>query len=48
MLPAVISPNAIERIFVLVELKIPVDKVIPSDKDKVPAVNVYVPVAVSA
>ena len=32
----------------MVELKIPVDKVTPSGKDKVPAVNVYVPVAVSA
>lgn len=42
------APNAIERVLVLVELKIPVDKVTPSDNDKVPAVNVYVPVAVSA
>ena len=43
-----VAPNAIERVFVLVELKIPVDKVTPSGKDKVPAVSVYVPVAVNA
>lgn len=47
ILPAVVLPNAIERVLLLVELKIPVDNVTPSDRDKAPCANVYVDVAVS-
>lgn len=46
--PAVVLPNAIDRVLALVELKMPVASVAPSARVKVPAVNVYVPVAVSA
>ena len=48
MLPAVVDPNAIERVAVLFELNIPVDRVTPSAIVKLPAANVYVLAAFNA
>ena len=48
MFPALVLPNAMERELTLDELKMPVVSVAPSARVNVPAVNVYVPVAVSA
>lgn len=47
MFPAVVVPKPIERVLVLFELNIPVDRITLSAKVNVPAVKVYVPVAVS-
>lgn len=47
MFPAVVLPKAIERVLVLLEVNIPVDRITLSAKVNVPAVKVYVPVAVS-
>lgn len=44
----ILDPNAIERVAVLFELKIPVDNVTPLPSIKLPAANVYVLVAVNA
>ena len=46
--PALVLPNAMERVLLLVELKRPVVSVTPSASVNVPAVNVYCPVTVSA
>ena len=40
ILPALVLPNAIERVFELLELNIPVVNVTPSANVNVPAVNV--------
>jgi hypothetical protein len=46
MFPAVVLPNAIERVAVLLEVNIPVFNVTPSARIRLPEARLYVPVTV--